>query len=71
MNTQVAAATAAAQPTALQNFMNSAVVTYGLKILGAIAVILLLLMISKFISGIVRRNIVKNADPSNKHIDKI
>ncbi len=28
-------------------------------------------MISKFISGIVRRNIVKNADPSNKHIDKI
>gem|GEM_PF-1353014 len=72
MNTQVAtAAQAAAQPTALQNFMNSAVVTYGLKILGAIAVILLLLMISKFISGIVRRNIVKNADPSNKHIDKI
>ena len=70
MNTQAAQA-ATAQPTALQNFMNSAVVTYGLKILGAIAVILLLLMISKFISGIVRRNIVKNADPSNKHIDKI
>lgn len=65
MNTQ------AAEPTALQNFMNSAVVTYGLKILGAVAVIILLLMISKFISGVVRRNIIRNADPTNKHIDKI
>jgi len=61
----------AAEPTALQNFMNSAIVSYGLKIIGAIAVILLLLLISKFIAGMVRRNIVKNADPSNKHIDKI
>ena len=68
MNTQVAQA---AQPTAIQTFMNSAIVSYGLKIIGAIAVILLLLLISKFIAGVVRRNIVKNADPSNKHIDKI
>ena len=60
-----------AEPTALENFMNSAIVTYGLKIIGAIAVILLLLLISKFIAGMVRRNIIKNADPSNKHIDKI
>ncbi|MFA6256676.1 MAG: mechanosensitive ion channel domain-containing protein [Candidatus Absconditabacterales bacterium] len=67
MNTQ----TVVAEPTALQNFMNSAVVSYGLKILGAIAVILLLLLISKFIAGIVRRNIVKNGDPTNKHIDTI
>jgi len=69
MNTQVAQAVA--QPTALQNFMNSAIVSYGLKILGAIAVILFLLLISKFIARIVRRNIIKNSDPSNKHIDKI
>lgn len=66
MNTQ-----AVEEPTALQNFMNSAIVSYGLKIIGAIAVILLLLVISKFVAGIVRRNIIKNADPSNKHIDKI
>jgi len=59
------------EPTALQNFMNSAIVTYGLKIVWAIVVILILLLISKFIAGIVRRNIVKNGDPSNKHIDKI
>ncbi len=65
MNTQTP------EPTAIQNFMNSAIVTYGLKIVGAIAVILLLLLISKFIAGMVRRNIVKNGDPSNKHIDKI
>lgn len=66
MNTQ-----AVEEPTVLQNFMNSAIVSYGLKIIGAIAVILLLLLISKFVAGIVRRNIIKNADPSNKHIDKI
>ena len=33
--------------------------------------ILLLLMISKFIAGIVRRNIIKNADTTNKHSEKI
>ncbi len=71
MNTQVAQVGQVAQPTAIQTFMNSAIVSYGLKIIGAIAVILLLLLISKFIAGVVRRNIVKNADPSNKHIDKI
>lgn len=59
------------EPTAIQNFLDSAIVTYGLKIIGAIAVILLLLLISKFIAGMVRRNIVKNWDPTNKHIDKI
>jgi len=65
MNTQTP------EPTALQNFMDSAIISYGLKIVGAIAVILLLLLISKFIAGVVRRNIIRNGDSSNKHIDKI
>lgn len=59
------------EPTALQNFMDSAIVSYGLKIVGAIAVIMFLLLISKFIARMVRRNIVKNADTSNKYTDKI
>ena len=59
------------EPTALESIMNSTIVTYGLKIIGAIVVILILLIISKFIAGIVRRNIVKNADTSNKYTDKI
>ena len=59
------------EPTAIQNFMNSTVVSYGLKIVGAIAVILLLLLISKFIAGIVRRNILKSSDKNNKNADKI
>lgn len=67
MNTQ----TVITEPTILQNFMNSAIVTYGLKILWAIAVILILLLISKFIAGIVRRNIVKSADNNNKNAEKI
>lgn len=66
MNTQ-----AATEPTLLQNFMDSAIVSYGLKILWAIAVIIVLLMISKLIAGIVRRNVIRNADTNNKHIDKI
>lgn len=69
MNPQTAAAVVA--PTAIQNFMNSAIVSYGLKILGAIVVILFLLLISKFIAGVVRRNIIRNGDPANKHMDKI
>lgn len=65
MNTQTP------EPSALQNFLDSAIVTYGLKIVGAIAVILLLLLISKFVAGMVRRNIVKNADEKNKQAEKI
>ena len=60
-----------AEPTAIQNFMNSAVVSYGLKIVGALAVILFLLLISKIIAGIVRRNIIKSGDANNKHVEKI
>jgi small conductance mechanosensitive channel len=59
------------EPTALQNFMDSAIVSYGLKIVGAIAVIMFLLLISKFIARMVRRNIVKNADEKNKQAEKI
>lgn len=59
------------EPTALQNFMNSTIVSYGLKIIGAIAVILILLLISKIIAGIVKRNIIKSADVNNKHAEKI
>jgi hypothetical protein len=66
MNTQTVVET-----TALQNFMNSTIVSYGLKIIGAIAVILLLLLISKIIAGIVRRNIIKSADANNTHAEKI
>lgn len=66
MNTQQAP-----EPTALQTFMDSTIVSYGLKIIWAIAVIILLLMISKFIAGVVRRNIVKNADANNKQAEKI
>ncbi|MEI6774464.1 MAG: hypothetical protein WCL18_06870 [bacterium] len=66
MNTQTVA-----EPTALQNFMNSTIVSYGFKIIGAIAVILLLLLISKLIAGIVRRNIIKSGDVNNKHVEKI
>jgi len=68
MNTEIATTT---EPTVLQNFLNSAIVSYGLKIIWAIAVILLLLLISKFIAGIVRRNIIKSADANNKHSEKI
>jgi hypothetical protein len=59
------------EPTMLQNFMDSAIISYGIKIIGAIAVIIVLLLISKIIAGIIRRNIIKNGDPTNKHIDKI
>ena len=51
--------------------MDNVVVSYGLKILGAIAVIIALLLISKIIANIVRRNIIKNASQGNKHIDKV
>lgn len=59
------------EPTVWENIMNSTIVSYGLKIIGAILVILVLLMISKFIAGIIRRNVIRNSDASNKHIDKI
>jgi len=65
MNTQTV------EPTLIEKLMDSTIVSYGFKIVWAILVILFLLMISKFIAGMVRRNIVKNADPENKQIEKI
>lgn len=65
MNTQTV------EPTLIEKLMDSTIVSYGFKIIWAILVILFLLMISKFIAGIVRRNIIKNADPENKQIEKI
>jgi ABC-type bacteriocin/lantibiotic exporter with double-glycine peptidase domain len=70
MNTAVANATNQSG-SALQSLMDNVVVSYGLKILGAIAVIIALLLISKIIANIVRRNIIKNASQGNKHIDKV
>jgi len=51
--------------------MDNVVVSYGLKILGAIVVIVALLLVSKIIANIVRRNIIKNAPEGSKHIDKV
>lgn len=59
------------QVSVASKFFENSIVSYGLKILWAIVVILFLLMLSKFIAGVIRRNIIKNADPDNKHIDKI
>jgi len=50
---------AAAAPSALQTFLNSAFVTYSLKIIGAVIAIVVLLMISKVIANIIQRKILK------------
>lgn len=57
--------------SAISKILDSSIVSYGLKILWAIAVIIFLLIISKFIAGIVRRNILKSSDENNKHAEKI
>ncbi len=62
---------AAAAPSALQTFLNSAFVTYSLKIIGAVIAIVVLLMISKVIANIIQRKILKWAAPEDKHIDKV
>jgi len=59
------------EPSGLQTLMDNVIVSYGLKILGAIAVIVLLLLISKIVANVVRRNIIKNAPQGSKHIDKV
>lgn len=59
------------EASAISKFLDSSIVSYGLKILWAIAVIIFLLIISKFIAGIVRRNILKSSDENNKHAEKI
>lgn len=55
----------------INSFFDNPIVVYGLKILWAIIVILFLLMISKFIAGIVQRNILRSSDKTNKHAEKV
>lgn len=59
------------EPSAIDMLMDNVVVIYGLKIIGAIIVIVLLLMASKVIARVVRNIIMKNTDGSNKYMDKI
>lgn len=53
------------------SLMDNAIVAYGFKILGAILVIVVLLLISKIIAGMVKKNIVKNMVQDKKHADKV
>jgi len=72
MNTQTAVnVSTQAAPSGLQSLMDNVIVSYGLKILGAMAVVVVLLLISKIVANIVRRNIIKNAPEGSKHIDKV
>jgi len=71
MNTQTAINSAQTQSGGLQTFMDNVIISYGLKIVGAIVVIIALLLVSKIIAGIVKRNIIKNAPEGSKHIDKV
>lgn len=50
--------------------MDNIIVSYAIKIIGAIVVIIVLLLISKIIAGIVKRRII-NGDTENKHIEKV
>lgn len=70
MNTQNLAAANDAS-TGLAALMDNVVVSYTLKILGAMAVIVVLLIISKIVANVVRKNIIKNAPEGSKHIDKV
>lgn len=63
--------TAIAEPSAIQTFLNSAFVTFSIKIIGAVVAIIVLLMISKIIANIVQRKILKWATAEDKHIDKV
>jgi len=51
--------TQAATPSAFQTFLNSAFMTYSLKIIGAIIAIVVLVMVSKVIANIIQRKILK------------
>jgi len=59
------------EPTTIEKIMDSTIVSYGIKILGAIAVIILLLLISKIIAWWVRRYILRSTDENNKHAEKV
>jgi len=57
--------------TGIQAVMDSAIVTYLIKIVGAIIVIFILLMVSKVLAKIISKKIVKTTTEGNKHADKI
>lgn len=61
----------ATEPSALQTFFNSAFVTYSIKIIGAVAAIIVLIMISKIIANVIQRKILKWGGAEDKHIDKV
>ena len=71
MNTQAAADATQNVQSVQSTLMDNVVVSYGMKIIGAIVVIVVLLLISKIIAGIVRKNIVKNMTHDQKHADKV
>ncbi|MEI6426549.1 MAG: mechanosensitive ion channel family protein [Candidatus Absconditabacteria bacterium] len=57
--------------TGIQSLMDSVIVTYLIKIVGAIIVIFILLMVSKVFAKIISKKIVQNTTEGNKHVDKI
>lgn len=61
----------AVEPSAFQTFLDSAFVTYSVKIIWAVVAIIILLMISKVIANVVQRKILKWATAEDKHIDKV
>lgn len=71
MNTSALNTAQETTPSWRETLMDNVVVEYTFKILWAIAVIIVLLLISKIIANIVRRNILKSAPEGSKHIDKV
>ena len=63
--------TGSVETTGIQTLMDSVIVTYLIKIIGAIVVIFILLMISKVFARIISKRIVKSTTEGNKHADKI
>lgn len=64
MNTEVAS-------SGLKTFIENPIVSYMIRIVWAIIVIIILLMVSKIIASFIRRKIIRWTDSGNKHIDKI
>ncbi|MDD3262889.1 MAG: mechanosensitive ion channel [Candidatus Absconditabacteria bacterium] len=71
MNEGVIGQQAEVDVSAIDMLMDNVVVTYIIKIFGAILVIIFLLMISKIVANIVSKRIVQSSTEGNKHIDKI
>ena len=71
MNENIIWQQAETETSAIDMLMDNVVVTYVIKIFGAILVIIFLLMISKIVANIVSKRIVQNSTEGNKHMDKI